>query len=149
MTSSRISRLSKTEAGELRAGGILANGDNGVIQFIFKKDIGWEQGVFGETDTVEHYVEVITDEMIERIQILSDKFESAVWDEEKSAYTVYAEIPYSGPAMADPSLETPTVLKFEVFFVNENLSKLNIIQGDSISIVHSFGTTPIPQLPET
>lgn len=148
VTLSRVSRLSITDAGELRAGGILADGDIGVIQFTFNKDTGWEQGVYDEVDTVKQYVEEITQDMIETLQVLSGKFESAVWDEQQSAYIIDVEIPYSGPSMEDPSLETPTMLKFEVFFVDGYLSKVNIIEGTSKSVVHSFGTTPIPQLPE-
>lgn len=148
VTSSRVSRLSMTDAGELRAGAILADGDTGVIQFTFNKDTGWQQGAYDETDTVKRYVQEITQDMTETLQALTGKYESAVWDEQQSAYIIDVEIPYNGPSLADPSLETPTMLKFEVFFVDGVLSKVNIIQGTSKSVVHSFGTTPIPQLPE-
>lgn len=148
VTLSRLSRLIISDAGELRAGGILADGDIGVIQFTFHKDTGWEQGVYDEVDTVKQLVEAITQDMIETLQVLSGKFESAVWDEQQSAYIIDVEIPYSGPSMEDPSLETPKMMKFEVFFEDGSLSKVNIIAGTSKSVVHSFGTTPIPQLPE-
>lgn len=148
VTLSRVSRLSITDAGELRAGIILADGDIGVIQFNFNKDTGWEQVVDDEFDTVKQFVEKITQDMIETLQVLSGKFESAVWDEQQSAYIIDVEIPYSGPSMEDPSLETPKMMKFEVFFEDGSLSKVNIIAGTSKSVVHSFGTTPIPQLPE-
>ena len=148
VTLSRVSRLSITDAGELRAGIILADGDIGVIQFNFNKDTGWEQVVDDEFDTVKQFVEEITQDMIETLQVLSGKFESAVWDEQQSAYIIDVEIPYSGPSMEDPSLETPKMMKFEVFFEDGSLSKVNIIAGTSKSVVHSFGTTPIPQLPE-
>lgn len=148
VTPSRVSRLAKNNTDELVAGAILANGDNGVIQFIFNKETGWEQGIYDETDTVEQYVEEITQELIETLQVLSGKFGNAVWDEEQSAYIIDVEIPYDGPSLADPSLETPTVLILEIFFIDGSLSKVNIINGESISVVHSFGTTPIPQLPD-
>ena len=148
VTPSRASRLAKDHPDELVAGAILANGDNGVIQFIFNKETGWEQGIYDETDTVEQYVEEITQELIETLQVLSGKFGNAVWDEEQSAYIIDVEIPYDGPSLADPSLETPTVLILEIFFIDGSLSKVNIINGESISVVHSFGTTPIPQLPD-
>lgn len=148
VTLSRVSRLSISDAGELRAGIILTDGDIGVIQFNFNKDTGWEQGVYDEVDTVKQLVEAITQDMIETLQVLSGKFESAVWDEQQSAYIIDVEIPYSGPSMEDPSLETPKMMKFEVFFEDGSLSKVNIIAGTSKSVVHSFGTTPIPQLPE-
>lgn len=148
VTSSRVSRLSMTNDGELRAGVILADGDTGVIQFAFNKDSGWQQGLYDETDTVKQYVEEITQDMIEILQVLSGKYESAAWDEQQSAYIIDVEIPYSGPSLQDPSLETPTMLKFEVFFADGVLSKVIIIQGTSKSVVHGFGTTPIPQLPE-
>ena len=148
VTSSRVSRLSKTNEGELVAGAILANGDNGVIQFTYSKDTGWEQGEYGETDTVEQYVTEITQSLIEDLQVLSGQFESASWDEQQAAYIVEVEIPYDGPSLADPSLETPTLRTFEVFFVNGKLSKINVMEGQSKAVVHSFGTTPIPELPE-
>lgn len=148
VTPDRVSRLSKNNADELVAGGILANGDNCVVQYIFRQETGWEQGVYDETDTVEEYVEGTTRELIEILQVLSGKFEDAIWDEEQSAYIVSAEIPYSGPSLADPSQEKPTELVFEVFFADGKLSKVNVIEGESRSSIHSFGTTPVPQLPE-
>lgn len=148
VTPTRVSRLSKSDADELRAGAILANGDNCVIQFIFNKETGWKQGIYDETDTVEQYVEEITQEMIQTLQVLSGKFENVVWDDKQCAYVIDIEIPYNGPSLADPSLETTTLRTFEVFFIDGNLSKINIIEGESLSVVHSFGSTPIPQLPD-
>lgn len=147
VTPTRVSRLSKSDADELRAGAILANGENCVIQFTFNQETGWEQGIYDETDTVEQYVELITKEMIEILQVLSGKFENVVWDEKQCAYVIDIEIPYSGKSLADPSLETPTLRTFEIFFMDGNVSKINIIEGESLSVVHNFGNTPIPQLP--
>lgn len=147
VTPGRVSRLAKNNSDELLAGAILTNGDNGVIQFTFNKETGWEQGIYDETDTVEQYVEEITQELIDTFQRLSGQFGNAVWNEDQAAYVVDIEIPYSGPSLAEPSLEVSTVMVCEVFFIDGRLSKINMINGESVSVVHSFGTTPIPQLP--
>lgn len=148
VTPGRVSRLSKNNMDELVAGAILANGDNCVIQYIFNKETGWEQGIYDETDTVEQYVQEITLELIETLQMLSGEFGNAVWDETQSAYVIDVEIPYDGPALEDSSLETSTVQTFEIFFIDGSLTKVNTINGESLSVIHSFGTTPIPQLPD-
>jgi len=148
VTPSRVSRLAKNNADELMAGAILANGQDGVIQYVFRTETGWTQGTYDETDTVEEYVKEITQGLAETLQALSGEFENASWDEEQSAYVIDIEIPYNGPALADPSQEQSTVLTFEVFFADERLTKVNVIDGESRSVVHSFGTTPIPQLPD-
>ncbi len=147
VTPSRVSRLAKTDADELVAGAVLANGDEGVIQFTYGAETGWEQGVYDETDTVEQYVEGITNELKETLQVLFSEYENAAWDEARSCYVADVEIPYSGPSLVDPSEEKPTAMTFEVFFTDGALSKVNIIVNDSLSVVHSFGTTPVPELP--
>ncbi len=148
VTPDRVSRLAYSDTEELLAGAILANGEGCVLQFIYSTETGWGQDVYGETDTVEEYVAEITRQLAEELQLLSGKFQEAVRDEATGGYKVEIEIPYAGPALVDPSQELPTVANFEVFFTDGEVTKINKIDGDALSVIHSFDCTPIPQLPE-
>ncbi|MBR4308662.1 MAG: hypothetical protein IKT58_03605 [Oscillospiraceae bacterium] len=148
VTPDRVSRLSYSDAEELRAGVILANGEGCVLQFTYSAETGWQQDIYGETATVEEYVAEITRQLVEELELLSGKFQEAVLDEATGGYRVEVEIPYAGPALVDPSQELPTVANFEVFFTDGEVTKINKIDGEALSVIHSFGCTPIPQLPE-
>ena len=148
VTPERASRISKNNSDEVVAGIILTNGDDCVLQYSYNKENGWEQGTYDETDKVELFISEITQDLTDPLSFLSGEFENAVWNEDQSCYVAEVIIPYDGPAMEDPTQETPEVLSFEVFFSDGNLTKINMINGESLTVIHSFGSTPVPELPD-